>query len=87
MTNDELKKLADEIESKCVQIERHMFDGGIGGVYFRSTICVEMLEALRDQVLKEAEDAFENEYANHDSPLKGVIFGMKAIRALKSGKQ
>lgn len=33
-----------------------------------------------------AADTFEDEYANHEGPLTGVVNGLKAIRALAKGE-
>ena len=39
-------------------------------------------EQLRAAVLEEAELAFKDAYSDYDDPLIGVMYGLKAIRAL-----
>ncbi len=41
-------------------------------------------QKVRREALEEAAQAFEDEYSNHRDALKGVIRGLKAIRALAS---
>jgi hypothetical protein len=42
------------------------------------------LDAAREQAIRDAEAAFQDEYCNHKEPLIGVIRGLKAIQALRA---
>lgn len=62
----DLKQLAAEIESKCLQVNRkmahHSMTGEIGAVIFRRTVCVELLEALVKKVRADVADELGKPY-------------------------
>lgn len=48
---------------------------------FRSAVLA-LVEDERKRVIEEAENSFKDAYSEQDDPLIGVMYGLKAIRAL-----